>query len=77
MTKKSTRKIPKTAKEAARRGYEPATKPSTSEKRKWALVKNKGKWAFAKAASATVMGPHTVCYYDPNTGSYDDCHEEG
>jgi hypothetical protein len=78
MPVKKTREIPKTAKEATKRGYNRvAVKHSTREKQRWALIKHKGKWAFAPATSATVTGPHTVCYYDPDTGFYDDCHEEG
>ena len=51
-----------------------AVEHSDSEKKKWVMLKQKGKWGFEKAASATVSGSHTVCYYDPNTGFYDDCH---
>jgi len=78
MTEKKARKIPPTPKEAKKRGYNKvAVRHGAREKRKWALVKQKGTWAFAKASAAKATGPHTVCYYDPNTGFYDDCHEEG
>lgn len=70
------RNIPKSAKEAENCGYA-AVKPSMREHQKWAMVKHKGKWAFTLAASAAPAGPHTVCYYDPNTGFYDDCHQSG
>ena len=73
----TVQKIPKTAKHAKKnKGYTKiAVKHSTKEKQKWAMVKHKGKWEFAKAASAKATSPHTVCYYDPNTGFYDDCHQ--
>jgi hypothetical protein len=75
---KTTRKLPKTAGQAKMKGYTKVTvKHSKAEKKKWALVKHKGNWGFAKAASAAAAGPHTVCYYDPNTGFYDDCHTVG
>jgi hypothetical protein len=69
-------KVPKTAQQAEKNDtYSKVTaKPSAIEKKKWVMLKQKGKWQFAKAASATASGPHTVCYYDPNTGFYDDCH---
>ena len=69
-------KIPKTAKHASKnQKYQKAkAKPSLNEKKKWVMLKQKGKWEFARAATATASGPHIVCYYDPNTGFYDDCH---
>jgi hypothetical protein len=71
---KAARKIPSTAKQA-KKGYDKVkVKHSTKEKQKWVMLKHKGKWAFTKAAAATASGSHTVCYYDPNTGFYDDCH---
>jgi hypothetical protein len=71
-------KIPKDAKEAKNKDYSKvAMKPhSAKEKKKWVLIKpRKGKSSIVDAASAKATGPHTVCYYDPNTGFYDDCHE--
>ena len=66
----------KKAKRARKPDYEPVTvKHSKLEKQKWAMLKHKGKWSFAKARAARPPGPHTVCYYDPSTGFYDDCHE--
>lgn len=76
MTNKG-QKIPKTAKQARapKSKYKKATvKHSLNEKKKWVMLKQKGKWLFARTASATASGPHTVCYYDPNTGFYSDCH---
>ena len=69
-------KIPKTAKHAAKsQKYQKANmKPPLNEKTKWVMLKQKGKWQFARAATATASGRHYVCYYDPNTGFYDDCH---
>ena len=71
-----TMKIPKTAKHASKsKKYQKAkTKPSLNEKKRWVMLKQKGKWQFARASTATASGPHIVCYYDPNTGFYDDCH---
>jgi hypothetical protein len=68
MPAKNVQGIPRTAKEAKDRGYKKAAKVkhaelSAEEKKKWALFKPGAR--------------HTVCYYDPNTGEYDDCHEEG
>jgi hypothetical protein len=72
---KAAQKIPPTAKQTLKEGYaKVAVKHSTKEKQKWVMLKHKGKWAFAKAVTAKPSGPHTVCYYDPNTGFYDDCH---
>ena len=69
-------KIPKTAKHASKnQKYQKAkAKPSLNEKKKWVMLKQKGKWQFARAATATAKGHHIVCYYDPNTGFYDDFH---
>ena len=77
MTKK-TRKIRTTATQVAKKkeGYKKVkVTHSTKERKKWTMIKRKGKWEFAKAASTKPTGPHTVCYYDKNTGFYDDCHE--
>jgi len=73
---KAAQKIPSTAKQAAKKkNYaKVAVEHSDRERSKWVMLKQKGKWGFEKAASATVTGSHTVCYYDPNTGFYDDCH---
>jgi hypothetical protein len=72
------KKLPKSATEARKRGYSKiVVRHSKAEKRKWAWVKHRGKWAFTPAESAMPQGPHTVCYFDPNTGFYDDCHESG
>ena len=69
-------KVPKTAKHAIKsEKYKKLAKKHTdNEKRRWLLLKQKGKWRLARAASATASGPHTVCYYDPSTGFYDDCY---
>ncbi len=76
MAKKASGKIPQSAEKAANSGYsKKAVVHSTREKQKWVMLKHKGKWAFTPAASTAPPGPHTVCYYDPNTGFYDDCHE--
>ena len=69
MLAKNVQGIPRTAKAAKKRGYKKVivnhAKLSSEEKKKWAMY---------KPASAT--GSHTVCYYDPNTKEWDDCHEE-
>jgi hypothetical protein len=71
-------KLPKSPKEAKKLGYQKvAMKPSEAEKKKWRMEKHKGKWAVTPAESAAPNGPHTVCYYDPNTGFWDDCHQVG
>jgi hypothetical protein len=68
-------KMPKSAAQAKKQRYSVMTvKHSDREKQKWALVKHKRKWAFRPTASALPSGSHIVCYYDPNTGFYDDCH---
>jgi hypothetical protein len=74
MTK--THKIPKNTELAAEsKIYKKGKKPTLSERKKWVMLKHKGKWQFAKrAALGNANGPHTVCYYDPDTGFYDDCH---
>jgi hypothetical protein len=67
-------KIPKTAKHASKsKKYQKVT-PPLNEKKKWVMLRQKGQWHFARAATATASGHHIVCYYDPNTGFYDDCH---
>jgi hypothetical protein len=72
---KSAKKVPKTSSEAKKKGYTKTTvKHAASERKKWVWLKQKGKWQFAKAASATASAPHTVCFYDPKTGQWDDCH---
>jgi hypothetical protein len=72
---KVAKKIPSTAKLAKKKGYAKVTvEHGVKEKKKWVMLKQRGNWAFAKAGSATASGSHTVCYYDPNTGLYDDCH---
>jgi hypothetical protein len=72
---KTTQKIPTSAQRAKKMGYEKVTvKHSLSEKKKWVLLKQGRKWDFVRAASAKATGPHTVCYYDPNTGFYTKCH---
>jgi hypothetical protein len=62
--------FPKNAAEAKKRGYKKVPIDHATmghgEKKKWALLK--------MPTSAT--GTHTVCYYDPGTGTYSDCHEE-
>ena len=67
-------KIPKTAKHAKGKYQKAKAKPPLNEKKTWVMLKQKGKWQFARASTATASGPHIVCYYDPNTGFYDDCH---
>jgi len=69
-------KIPKTASQAKTKGYQKKSfKHSIGEKKKWVMLKKKGgPWQFTKVATATASGSHTVCYYDPNTGEWDDCH---
>ncbi len=71
--KKAVLKIPKTAAQAKKSGYNSAT-PSKTEMQSWVMVKQAGNWDFQKAVSATANGPHWVCYYDPGTGTYTDCH---
>ena len=69
MPAKKVTTIPKTANQAKKHGYKKVAKIkhaalSKTEKKKWALIK-----------PGTATKPHTICYYDPNTGEYDDCHE--
>jgi hypothetical protein len=64
MATKSSLSIPETAEHAVNQGYKKtpivhATLP-VAEKKNWALVKP--------------GSPHIICYYDPNTGEYTDCH---
>ena len=69
-------RIPRSAKAARDQGYTKiAGKHSVVEKKKRVLIKKRGTWSLARAASAAPSGSHTVCYYDPNTGFYDDCHQ--
>jgi hypothetical protein len=75
---KIIRKVPATPQLAKKKGYAKAVVKHTAlEKRRWTMVKQSGKWNFVKVASASAAGPHTVCYYDPKTGFYDDCHTVG
>lgn len=78
MAKKS-RKIPATSKAAEGKDYRKVkVKHAGKERKKWVLLKHgsKKQFEFVRAASASVAaaGSHTVCYYDPDTGFYDDCH---
>ena len=72
-------RVPRTARAArAHKDYtESKIKPGARERHNWVMLKQQGRWSFARAASATPIGRHTVCYYDPKTGFYDDCHETG
>jgi hypothetical protein len=67
--------IPKTHKAALRTTkYKDAKhKHSDSGKKKWVYLKQKGQWNYARAATATATGFHTVCYYNPKTGLWDLC----
>jgi hypothetical protein len=68
-------KIPKTAKQATKAGYKKVSAGhGVGTKQQWVMLKQKGKWSFASAESAKPAGRHTVCYYNPATGLYDDCH---
>lgn len=68
--------LPKSPTDAIHRGYKKLTKKhSDAEKRKFVLVKHKRNWSLVRAATAAPTGPHTVCYYDPNTRFYDNCHQ--
>jgi hypothetical protein len=67
---------PKSESEARRRGYRALTvKHGNREKQQWVRVKHRNKWSFRPAAAALPTGPHIVCKYDPNTGSWDDCYQ--
>jgi hypothetical protein len=71
-------KVPKTAKMAKKKGYNKVpVKHSARTKQQFVMLKQKGAWSFAPAASAKAAGRHMVCYYNPATGFYDDCHEVG
>ncbi len=74
MAKKS-KKCPATPSQASKKGYA-ATKASVGRRgeKKWAMIKQSGKWSFEKVSSTTVTGSHTICYYNPETGNWDDCH---
>jgi hypothetical protein len=74
MTNKA-QKIPRTSAQAKKRYDKQLTiEHSTTEKKKWVMVKQRGRWRFAEAENTRLRGPHTVCYYDPNTGFYSNCH---
>jgi hypothetical protein len=65
--------IPQTAKEARTRGYK---KHTEAEKAKHVLLTHNGATTLVRAATAQVpQGPHTVCYYDPGTKAYSNCHD--
>lgn len=65
MADKSSLSIPKTSKHAAKQGY--TKKPMVHAMLPIAEKKN---WALVKPGS-----PHIICYWDPKTGEYTDCHE--
>lgn len=69
MPTKTVQGIPRTAKEAKKRGYKKVAKVmhanlSSKEKEDWVLLK-----------LGSTPRPHMICHYDPETGEYDDCYE--
>ena len=75
MAKKTLKKIPKTAALAKKAGYVPAPgTPSKAAMQSWVMVKQAGNWGFQKATTARASGSHWVCYYDPGTKTWTDCH---
>lgn len=72
---KKLKKCPATPRQARKDGYA-AKKVSVGRRgeKKWAMIKQKGQWSFEKVSSTTVSGSHIICYYNPETGNWDDCH---
>jgi hypothetical protein len=61
--------IPKTATHATEQGYKKVNKTPPVSAAAATSTATKAKWALVQPGS-----PHIVCYYDPNTGEYTDCH---
>jgi hypothetical protein len=72
--------IPRTSWEAKRDGYPKANvnydKLSEAQKKKWITLGSNdvSHGEIGRIGPRTTSGSHTVCYYDANTGYYDDCH---
>ena len=72
MAKKAVKKsspIPKTATHARKLGYTRINKTPPVSAAAATSIATKAKWAMVQPGS-----PHIVCYYDPKTGEYTDCH---
>ena len=67
MPAKPTSGIPRTAKDAKKRGYTKAEKVNHAK----LSTEAKKEWAYVRHGRSRI-----VCYYNPKTGNYDDCHEE-
>jgi hypothetical protein len=74
--------VPRTAAQAKKRGYKKVeVNPhhlSRAKQKHWTFVDSTG----VKHGALGALGPgtstgaaQTICYYDKNTGMYDDCHE--
>ena len=90
MVKKATKRVttrksnisgvPRTSWEAKRVGHPKADvnydNLSEAEKKKWITIKlaTASHGDIGRIRPRTAAGTHTVCYYDANTGQYDDCH---
>jgi hypothetical protein len=79
-TRPKIKGIPRTSWEAKRDGHTKANvnfnNMSQAQKKKWITIASDhvshGDLGCIGPRLAT--GSHTVCYYDANTGKYDDCH---
>jgi hypothetical protein len=72
MAKKTVKKsspIPMTAAHAANDGYKKVKKMPPVSAAAATTAATKAKWAMVRPGS-----PHLICYYDPKTGQYTDCH---
>jgi hypothetical protein len=76
--------LPRTAEHAKELGYQkvkPKLNPhgiANPVKKNWTFISSKGVTAGALGAWGPhpATGTHTVCYFDPATGQYDDCRQE-
>jgi hypothetical protein len=66
---KNSSPIPKTATLAKKLGYKKVTKMPPVSAAEATSDATKSKWALVQPGS-----PHIICYYDPDTGEYTDCH---
>lgn len=68
-TVKKSSPIPKTATHAKKLGYKKIKKMPPVTAAAATSAATMAKWAMVQPGS-----PHIICYYDPNTGEYTDCH---
>jgi hypothetical protein len=62
--------IPRTAAAARRGGARKARRVNHSN----LPANEKKKWALVRQAPAATAQAHMVCYFNPRTGLWDDCH---